>query len=1208
MISKSVSILISGLLFIGISLNLQAQITANGASGSFPTTYSTGFINNGGQNDLVYVFCGTQDEANVGSLTVSASGCSVAWFRYDGISFVPIGQTSATANNLTSGCYMARVTCGTTINCYRAWVWVNQSYVEIDPIAPGCESFTLQGTAQIMDNSYTINDPPGSNFEIDENTYIKVCFWATHTYVSDIGFYLKSPGNQPTEPGNPGVVQLCPAASDWGPGAAQGSWTGIPWTTLGCSDPSDENTVCNSGNNVNNFCFATHTSPGGTALPAGNPTYTPCVCDMPTPLTGTFASVGPWGTIYGANAADPGWSVQIYDCEGVDVGSLTRTTITFIGQTDCGQATFVYDSGSINSAINDNSCSASTASLYIVPPGAPAGSYTVSSQIVNQEWTCSAIPGWSSNTLSTQIVAGTEDFPPSTCIYSLTVYEQINVPGNIQCQTSAQQTFETLPADATIEPVSPMCANAAPYQLEAEDGGGTWSCTSVPAAVENGTFYPDIAGPGNHTITYAIVGPCSDNDQITITVYDNITVSNFTDECNDINTEYTISFDVTGSQGGPVSFLANFGSGFQSFTGSFTHNFPSGTIYNITVTDANQCSEFVYSGYHYCDCETYAGTMVSLEPILLCANECTDTDLHNGNHVLDGNDMVEFVLHNGAYPPTIYSQSNNTSFCMNDVPGGAQFGTTYYVSAVAGDNVGGHVNAADICYNICIGTPVRWFPVPIAHINGTELDTCALSIHLSASPPDEGMIAYWTANADFVPLGNSMISSPEIDVLVNTYADVTFTWHVTNGVCSGTDEIMVHFLQTPNAFAGNDTKVCGTCTDLSAVLSLPSSNGQWSGNGASFAASTNPGSEVCVTTYGTYVFTWTEYNGDCFDQDNVTVTFVQEPTPTTSMNHDTVCGVTYNLVVYNSQNPGQWRAYDDGVQIFPTYVNGTSQSTSTTVIIPPYDGLYNTIDFEWTEISNYGGLQCFGTASVSVTFAREPSASVGPDNWEQVCGNCFTFAADTLGSGWAFGTWVAKDIICEFDDINDPHATVCIDSLGSFGDTAHVAVSFLWIMNNTGCTSIDTMYVTFYNEPIANAGVNDSICGYEYELHAYYSIPLSGGYTPTGWWYFHDGPGVPSILNQSSPVTSVTVSAPGTYRFVWRETNTNMPSCYTTDTVTIKFVEIPLIFAGDDFNVCGQCTTLNCTSAGFPGSWQPMPGVTWGNTSDPHTTICSQQY
>ncbi|MBP7075947.1 MAG: hypothetical protein KBB11_02790, partial [Bacteroidales bacterium] len=713
---------------------------------------------------------------------------------------------------------------------------------------------------------------------------------------------------------------------------------------------------------------------------------------------------------------------------------------------------------------------------------------------------------------------------------------------------------------------------------------------------------------GTYTVTVSL-GSCTATDQVLVTVYDNITVNNLTTDCNSTNTEFTVSFTVTGSSGGPAPFNANWGSGNQSFTGSFSQNFTSPGTYNITVTDNNNCDEFVLTGNIDCGCQTYAGTMSSLQPIHLCQEECTDAVSHNGDQALDSDDTFEFIIHTGGFPATILGRSNDPVFCLNDIQGGGSFETVYYISSVAGNNSGGHVSQSDQCYSQSVGTPVIWHQNPIAYINGTELETCGNIIHLSAMAPPSGMIAYWSSESQFVPIGGSMLSSPEINVLVNTYGDITFYWNVQNQQCTGRDSILVHFYQTPSAYAGEDMTVCGNTVDLEAVLSLETSNGLWSGNGATFSQGTNPESNVIVSNFGTYVFTWSEFNGTCFDQDNVTINFIQTPTPTVSMNHDTICGVSYNLHVYNVTGEGIWTAFDDGVPITPTYVPpSTPYSPDAVVVVPAYSGLYNTIEFCWTEINDVNGIPCTAQACIEVTFSREPSASVGPDSWEQVCGNVFTFAADTLGSGWAFGTWICTELIASFDDINDPHATVTIDSLGSFGDSAYVEAAFLWVMNNTGCTSIDTMHVTFYDAPYANAGVNDSICGFEYELHAYYSIPLSGGYTPTGWWYFHDGPGVPSILNQSNPVTSVTVSAPGTYRFVWQEANTNLPSCYSTDTVTIKFFEIPLIYAGDDFNVCGQCTTLNCTSAGFPGSWQPMPGVTWGNTSDPHTTICSQQY
>lgn len=206
---------------------------------------------------------------------------------------------------------------------------------------------------------------------VDENTYIKVCFWAQHSYVSDLGFYLKAPGCELLEPGDVGVVQLCPAASDWGPSAAQGSWTGIPWSALGCSSAADENTPCNSGNNIGNessgFCFSTHIVPNGQEMVAGTPEYTPCVCDLPAPISGTFASVGTWEPIYGFDINEEGWRVQIYDCESADIGNLQRATIQFSNYSECDSTVVMYELNNINLPINDGSCNAISASQNIIP-------------------------------------------------------------------------------------------------------------------------------------------------------------------------------------------------------------------------------------------------------------------------------------------------------------------------------------------------------------------------------------------------------------------------------------------------------------------------------------------------------------------------------------------------------------------------------------------------------------------------------------------------------------------------------------------------------------------------------------------------------------------------------------------------------------------------------------------------------------------------
>jgi hypothetical protein len=196
------------------------------------------------------------------------------------------------------------------------------------------------------------------NILLDETVDVSVCFTANHTYVSDLGFYLVAPGQTSTNPGNYGILQLLPAASDWGEEAAFNSWTEIPWDVLGCNDPEDMNTVCNSGNNLENFCFTS-------TLEAGNPDFTACICDTETPLTGDFASVETWEYVYGFPLIG-NWGLSIFDCESIDYGELVEGSITF--ETADGR-TVTYSLIPENPIpINDGSCSIETASLLIYSP------------------------------------------------------------------------------------------------------------------------------------------------------------------------------------------------------------------------------------------------------------------------------------------------------------------------------------------------------------------------------------------------------------------------------------------------------------------------------------------------------------------------------------------------------------------------------------------------------------------------------------------------------------------------------------------------------------------------------------------------------------------------------------------------------------------------------------------------------------------------
>jgi gliding motility-associated-like protein len=81
--------------------------------------------------------------------------------------------------------------------------------------------------------------------------------------------------------------------------------------------------------------------------------------------------------------------------------------------------------------------------------------------------------------------------------------------------------------DATITPAGPFCQTDVSINLSAVTGGGTWSGTGITNAAL-GTFDPATAGPGTHTITYAVTtGACMsmDNEDIVVDLAPDATIT-----------------------------------------------------------------------------------------------------------------------------------------------------------------------------------------------------------------------------------------------------------------------------------------------------------------------------------------------------------------------------------------------------------------------------------------------------------------------------------------------------------------------------------------------------------------------------------------------------------------------------------------------------------------------------------------------------------
>ena len=314
-------------------------------------------------------------------------------------------------------------------------------------------------------------NPPPMPFTIDANTQITVCIDAVHTYVSDLGFYLVGPASC----GSP-TMTLAP-----NPGAI-GNFP-----------------VCNSGQNINNLCFTTSVTTLFDVC-SGSPPYTP---------TGNYGSYDPWSMIYGCDATSGGWSIQVYDCISSDVGALTHVSLTFSGNSSCGPSTLTYDSGNINSSINDNSCDPNSASIYTVPL-AEVDSFVLSNPYTYL-WTSdnsSLIINNAASTLNPII----DPAPTQDTWFYLTVTDSLN------CVAVDSVFFHY---QSTVVPVisgtlSSYCSNESPVMFSATPSGGTWSGSGMT----NATFDPSQCAPGINTIYYTIQGQCPAIDSAQIEIFE----------------------------------------------------------------------------------------------------------------------------------------------------------------------------------------------------------------------------------------------------------------------------------------------------------------------------------------------------------------------------------------------------------------------------------------------------------------------------------------------------------------------------------------------------------------------------------------------------------------------------------------------------------------------------------------------------------------
>ncbi|WP_235297204.1 T9SS type B sorting domain-containing protein [Portibacter marinus] len=333
-----------------------------------------------------------------------------------------------------------------------------------------------------------------------------------------------------------------------------------------------------------------------------------------------------------------------------------------------------------------------------------------------------------------------------------------------------------------------------------------------------------------------------------VEVYGSPRVTNIVSQCNPLEPGYKVSFEISG--GDPTNYLINGNlvnnpSGIEPYV--FTsETLQSGTAYQFEVTDINGCEIIEVAGPgEDCGCITEVGVMNS-DIIELCGESLTGSGVYNdATQQFDFNDALMFVLHEGSDTAliNILSQSLDANFSFD--PNQMNYGQTYYISAVVGNDLGdGFVDLTDECLAVAIGQPVVWYTTPTAQIGG-NFDLClgeqtSIDIELTGVAPWSFQVQVNDQSFDFTDINSSTFT-----LMIDVTEDVTISINsVMDAHCTGetSGEAFVNVFESEAAEIVEFTEICnldfkGSIIDLDTMIISGSSSGTWtdlSNSGASF--------------------------------------------------------------------------------------------------------------------------------------------------------------------------------------------------------------------------------------------------------------------------------------------------------------------------------------------------------------------------------------
>ncbi|MEM7371271.1 MAG: PKD domain-containing protein [Bacteroidota bacterium] len=206
------------------------------------------------------------------------------------------------------------------------------------------------------------------------------------------------------------------------------------------------------------------------------------------------------------------------------------------------------------------------------------------------------------------------------------------------------------------------------------------------------------------------------------------------------------------------------------------------------------------------------------------------------------------------------------------------------------------------------------------------------------------------------------------------------------------------------------------------------------------------------------------------------------------------------------------------------------------------------------------GAGCITSDTIIVDVSLDPVVDLGPDRTE--CGN-FTLNAGNQGSGFLWST-------------QDTTQTITTNQGGLYWAT---------VVNQFGCSTVDSVHITPALEPNVDLGSDDVICNGV-------GIPLDAGAGGSSY-----------LWSTSETSQAIVANSPGTYTVQV----TNAQNCVGTDTVKISFSTLH-VDLGDDITICETDSILldgGNTAEVYDWSTGETTQSIWGFGNQDYTVIVS---